>query len=374
MSARRKWEVPRADLAAQYRELKVEIDAALTHMLEHAELIHGPTLQRFEKAVAARMGVAHAVGTSSGTAALQLALLSLGVGPGGEVIVPAWTFAATAAAVVHCGATPVFVDVNEHDFCLDAGAVSECCSPRTQAIVAVHLFGRLAPMRSLAALGLPVVEDAAQAFDAVSEEGRAGAIGALGCFSFHPSKNLGLIGDGGMITTDDDDRAALIRALVNHGRGQNQEHLVPGFNHRLDAIQAAVGLVKLAHVDRWTARRRELAARYDAGLAGLDLVRPGLTPGHVFHQYAIMIEARDALATHLANHGIATAKFYGRVLYEEPAFSVYAPAQRCRVAEHLSRRTLCLPLYPELSDTQHEKVLACIHRFFGSHVQGGASR
>lgn len=366
----RRWDVPRADLALQYCAIKPEIDAAITGILERAELIGGPTLAAFEEAFAARCGVKSAVGTSSGTAALQLALLEAGVTPGGEVIVPAFTFAATAAAVIHCGATPVFVDVRVDDFCLDAEAARSRLTERTQAVIPVHLFGRVAAMASLRELGVPIVEDAAQAFGATREGKVSGALGTFGCFSFHPSKNLGLFGDGGMITTGDREAAASLRARINHGRSPNGEHLVVGFNHRLDALQAAVGLVKLRHVDAWTARRRALAQAYAAGLESLDLVLPEITEGHVFHQYAVLSDRRDALAAHLEAAGIATATFYARPVYREPAFAAHAPDEPCGVAERLSGRVLCLPIHAELSDEQQRKVITSIHRFFGSHVRG----
>jgi dTDP-4-amino-4,6-dideoxygalactose transaminase len=368
------WVVPRADLQAQYRALAPEIDDAIRGMLERAELIGGPTLERFERAVADRVGVQAAVATSSGTAALQLALLAAGVGPGAEVIVPAFTFAATAAAVVHCGAKPVFVDVCEDTACIDPRAVAEAVTGRTRAVVAVHLFGRMADVGALVPLDVPVIEDAAQAFGAHAAAGRAGAVGRFGCFSFHPSKNLGVAGDGGMVVTDDGDAATRIRRLVDHGRGASREHEVVGFNHRFDAIQAAIGLVKLAHVDAWTERRRALAARYDASLAGVDLGRPPLEPGHVFHQYAVTTDARDELADHLYRAGIATAKFYPRPVYAEPGYAIYAPRERCPVSERLCRRTLCIPIHAELSHTQQEKVLASIHGFYGARVAGGARR
>lgn len=357
-----KWAVPRADLAAQYRALASEIDGAITETLSRAELIRGPTLRRFEAAVADRIGVAEAVGTSSGTAALTLALEAIGVA-GGEVIVPAFTFAATAAAVVHARATPVFADVDEASFCIDPTDVARRMTPRTKALVAVHLFGRAAPVRALGQFGVPIVEDAAQAFGARGPEGMVGSLGAFGCFSFHPAKNLGVAGDGGMITTDDREAAARIRTLLDHGRDACGRHVVAGYNHRLDAIQAAVGLVKLAHVDMWNDRRRELAGHYDEGLRDTDLRRPELTPGHVFNQYAVLTAARDALAEHLARDGIASARFYERALYDEPAFADVRPEVPCAVAEDLSRRTLCLPLYPELSNAQQRKVVASIHRF-----------
>lgn len=366
----RRWQVPRADLAAQYRAIKPEIDAAIAGILERAELIGGPTLGAFEEAFAARCGVAEAVGTSSGTSALSLALLEAGVTPGCEVVVPAFTFAATAAAVIHCGATPVFADVREDDLCLDPEAAVSRVTGRTRAVIPVHLFGRTADVESLAALAVPVVEDAAQAFGATAERARSGSLGAFGCFSFHPSKNLGVFGDGGMITTDDRAAAASLRARINHGRGPGGEHVVVGFNHRLDALQAAVGLVKLRHVDAWTARRRALARAYTVALGGLDLVLPEVCEGHVFHQYAVMSDRRDALSRHLEADGIQVARFYPRPVYREPAFAGYAPPEPCAVAERVSRRVLCLPIHAELTDSQQQKVITSIHRFFGAQPRG----
>ncbi len=358
--------VPRADLAAQYRELQPELDRALQTLLARAELVGGPTLAAFERAFAERCGVAAAVGVSSGTAALMLALDALGVGSGDEVIVPGFTFVATAAAVVHCGAKPVFADVRASDLSIDPDDVARRINERTRAIVPVHLFGRVGDVDALGRLGLPIVEDAAQAFGATRDGRSAGALGTLGCFSLHPSKNLGVAGDGGVITTDDAGVAAGLRARINHGRGPGGEHQIIGFNHRLDALQAAVGLVKLPHVGRWTARRRDHARAYDEALRGLDLGLPELVDGHVFHQYAVLSDARDALASHLSRDRIEVAKFYARPVYAEPAFAGYAPARPCPVTEDLCRRVLCLPVHAELKDAQREKVIASIRRFFGA--------
>jgi dTDP-4-amino-4,6-dideoxygalactose transaminase len=360
--------LPLVDLRRQYAAIKAEIDAAIAEVLAAQVFIGGEALARFEAELAAMCGVRHAVGTSSGTTALHAALLVVGVGPGDEVLVPAMTFAATAEAVVHCGATPVFVDSEPGTLCIDAAAAARAVTSRTRAIVPVHLYGQLAPMDELLALGrsagLAVVEDAAQAFLAASPRGRAGSLGALGCFSFFPAKNLGAYGDGGAVVSDDAAAAARLRQLVDHGRTSKHDHASIGCNYRLDALQAAILRVKLRHVERWTEARRARARRYDELLAGLPVAPLAAVRGHAHHLYVIEADERDRLARHLEARGIASAIHYRRGLHQQPAFQPYAPPHALPVVERACERVLALPLFPELEDAEQARVAGAIREFY----------
>jgi dTDP-4-amino-4,6-dideoxygalactose transaminase len=359
--------VPLLDLRRQYAAIKAEIDEAVAEVLAAQTFIGGEPVRRFEAEFAAHCGTRHAIGTSSGSTALHAALLAAGVRPGDEVIVPAMTFAATAEAVVHCGARPVFVDSEPETLCLDARAVEAAITSRTRAVVPVHLYGQLAPMEEInalaAAAGAVVVEDAAQAFLARSPAGAAGNLGRFGCFSLYPSKNLGAYGDGGVIVTSDDDAADWLRKAVNHGRTSKHGHDFIGYNFRLDALQAAVCTVKLRHIARWTERRRALARRYDERLAGLPVTPLRCLRGHAHHLYVIEAPARDALRSHLEAQGIGCAVHYTHPLHQEAAFRPYAPAGGLPVAERAAGRVLALPLFPELGEEEQDRVVAAMTSF-----------
>ncbi|GAB3377368.1 DegT/DnrJ/EryC1/StrS family aminotransferase [Azotobacter armeniacus] len=358
--------IPMVDLKSQYASLKDEIDGAIAGVLQEGRFVLGPNVRRFEQEVAAYLGAAHAVGCASGTDALQLALTAAGIGPGAEVITTAFTFAATAEAVVQAGATPVFVDIDPHSLNIDVARVEAALTPRTAAVIPVHLFGRPADMAALgelcAARGILLVEDCAQSFGARVQGRHTGAIGAFGCFSFFPSKNLGCYGDGGLVTTSCPAMADRLRALRNHGAVARYHHDLIGFNSRLDEIQAAILRVKLRHIDRFNAGRRRIAHRYDALLAGLPLETPQEDEHgeHVYHQYTVLCTARERVMEALAGAGIECTIHYPVPLHRQPAFAAYGAGLSLPVAESVAERCLSLPIYPEIPDEDVERVAAVV--------------
>jgi dTDP-4-amino-4,6-dideoxygalactose transaminase len=357
------------DLAAMHAELELELDAAWKQVSRTGHFIGGEFVARFEAEWAAYCGTRHCVGLASGTAALQLSLAALGVGPGDEVIVPANTFLATAAAVVAVGARPVFVDVDPATLLLTAEAVRGALTPRTAAIMAVHLYGQPVDMDALGeiagAAGVAVIEDAAQAHGATWRGRRAGGLGRIGCFSFYPGKNLGAFGDAGAVVTDDGALAETIRSLSNHGRARDAHHRHErvGGNHRLDGLQAALLSIKLRRLDAWNAARRRVAAWYEAALAGLPLERvriaPGATSSH--HLEVIQTGGRDRLREALGRDGIATGIHYPIPCHLQPAFAA-AALPRLPVAEGAAARILSLPMHPHLSEADVQRVAAAIAR------------
>lgn len=355
--------IPMVDLKAQYQALQPEIDAAVVQVLRDARFILGPNVSAFEEAAAAYLGAAHAVSCASGTDALHLALRAAGIGPGDEVVTTPFTFIATAEAICYVGATPVFVDIDPRTFNIDVTGVEAALSERTAAVLPVHLFGQPADMKALRALcdahRLCLIEDCAQSFGARAEGGACtGTIGEFGCFSFFPSKNLGCYGDGGLVTTSSQAMADRLRALRNHGSSAQYEHDFVGYNSRLDEIQAAVLRVKLRHIDRFNAGRREAAQRYDALLEGLPLRTPYRDPRvtHVFHQYTLLCEKRDLAMKALKNAGVACAIYYPRPLHRQLAFAEMATGLSLPVTESVARTCLSLPMYPELSEAQSCRV------------------
>lgn len=358
--------VPLLDLKAQYASIREEIDAALSRVVGEQRFILGPEVSELEAELGTYLGVRHAIGVSSGSDALLLALLALEVGPGDEVITSAYSFFATAGAIVRVGATPVFADIDPGSYNLAAESVAARIGPRTRALLPVHLFGRAAELDRLAALApdLPIIEDAAQAIGAVHRERRVGSIGRIGCFSFFPSKNLGGFGDGGLCTTDDDGVATRLRALRVHGQtGGRYLHAFVGGNFRLDALQAAVLRVKLRHLERWTEARRAHARRYRellADLPGLTLPLEDPPDGRdVYNQFVIRIRDRDPVKRHLDAHQIGNAIYYPRGLHLQPCFESLGYGEGSMPAsEAASRETLALPIYPELTDPQLEEVAA----------------
>jgi dTDP-4-amino-4,6-dideoxygalactose transaminase len=335
--------------------------------LDGGRFVHGDAVRRFEQRFAALCGAAAAVGTSSGTAALHLALSCAGVAEGDEVLVPGFTFAATAEAVVHCRARPVFVDVQPDSLCMDPADAERRITPRTRAMVPVHLFGQLADMSALTALatrhGLELVEDAAQAAGAASGDRRAGALARFGCFSLFPSKNLGVCGDGGVLLCADPDDAARARMLSDHGRRDRQVHEVVGYNYRLDTIQAAIADVKLDHLLDWNAARQRVAERYDEALRGLPLEPLATCRGHAHHVYVVRCRDRDALSRSLAGAGIASAVHYPRPVYRQPAFARWAD-RPLPVCEHACQRVLSLPMYPSLEGPPQQRVIAAVRAHY----------
>jgi dTDP-4-amino-4,6-dideoxygalactose transaminase len=368
--------VPLLDLRAQHRTIRDEVLAALRRVVDAQAFILGEEVEALERELAEYCGTRFAIGCASGTDALLLALLALGIGPGDGVVIPPFTFFATAGAVVRAGARPLFADVEASTFNLDVdrAAVLACSLPRVRAVIAVHLFGACAdmdPLREVAARrGIALIEDAAQAIGAEYKGRRAGALADVGCFSFYPSKNLGGYGDGGLLTTNDPALAERLRALRVHGSRERYVHEWVGFNSRLDALQAAVLRVKLRHLDEWTEARRRHADYYRRRFAELDLpvVAPSAPPyatRHVWNQFVIRAPERDRLREHLSRMGIGTEIYYPVPLHLQPCFRDlgYRPGD-FPVSEQLTREVLALPIYPELTEEQLETVIEAVRSFY----------
>jgi dTDP-4-amino-4,6-dideoxygalactose transaminase len=357
--------IPLVDLVAQYNTIKPEIDAAVQQVLASGKFILGPNVSTFEQETAAYLGVKHAVGVASGTDALIIALRAAGIGPGDEVIVPAYSFFATAGAVLSVGARPVFVDVNPQTYLIDVAQVEAAIGPHSRAILPVHLYGQPADMDELRALvvkhGLKLIEDNAQGFGAVYKGCKTGSLGELGCLSFFPTKNLGGYGDGGMVTTNDDALAEKVRMLRAHGWKKKYFPEMLGYNSRLDELQAAVLRVKLKYVDGWNERRRELAQRYTHCLAEFGLAGPLEAPDrtHVYHLYIVSLPERDRVQQELKEAGVACEVYYPQPLHlAEPCRNLSRGS--LPVSEYASEHTLALPLYPELSEEQFNRVIAAL--------------
>lgn len=359
--------VPLLDLQAQYRAIGAELQSAVAAVLESGQFILGARVEDFEREFAAFCGSRHAIAVNSGTSALHLALVSAGIGPGDEVITVPMTFVATVAAILYAGATPRFVDIDAATWTMDPAALEAAITPRTRAIMPVHLHGRVAEMAPIVeiaqARGLVIIEDAAQAHGAHYRGRRAGAIGDLGCFSFYPGKNLGACGEGGAVVTDRDDLAERIRMLRDWGQAERYRHVLPGYNYRMDAIQGAVLAVKLRYLERWTDARRDAAASYQALLADLPVGRPAACDrnSHVWHVYAVRVRERDLLRAQLAEAGISTGIHYPAAVHLQPAYASlgYRPGD-FPVAEQLAEQTLSLPMFPELTRAQIERVGAAL--------------
>jgi len=371
-------EVPLLDIAAQHRPLRAEIDAAVARVLDHGHFINGPEVAQFEAAVAAYCGVKHAVGVSSGTDALLVALMAVELKPGDEVITSDYSFFATAGAVSRLGAKPVFVDIDPVTFNLDPAAVEKALTPRTKAVIPVHLFGQCADMDPILEIArrhrLRVIEDAAQAIGAQYQDGRrAGAMGDMGCFSFFPSKNLGAVGDAGLVTTGDDGLAERLRVLRNHGSKPKYYHKFIGGNFRLDTIQAAILQVKLRHLDGWTARRQENAARYEAlfaegGLAGKGVVLPravyrksGVKHHHIYNQFVIRVPGRDRVQERLHTAGVGCEVYYPVPFHVQECFRPLGHAAGAfPLSAQAAAESLAIPIFPELTAEQQERVVAAL--------------
>ncbi|MCM2264972.1 MAG: DegT/DnrJ/EryC1/StrS family aminotransferase [Desulfuromonadales bacterium] len=354
------------DLQIQYQQLKGEIDQAIAGVLDTSYYILGPHGQAFEAEVAAYLGVKHAVGVSSGTDALHLALRAAGLGPGDEVITSPFTFIATAEAIAYVGATPVFVDIDPQTFNLDPELVRKAITPKTRAILPVHLFGQpadLAPLKQMCdEHDLLLIEDCAQSFGATYAGKQTGSWGALGCFSFFPSKNLGCYGDGGMVVTSDDRLAEQVRMLRNHGSKVRYHHDIIGYNSRLDELQAAILRVKLRHIDRFNLQRRVNAHYYSGRLAEVG-VMPPFEDGkgmHVYHQYTVLTDRREALQTALTQAECASAIYYPIPLHRQNVFARVCAEVSLPVSEQVAARVLSLPIYPELSETQMNRVITAM--------------
>jgi len=369
--------IPLLDLKAQFAAIEKEVRRAIDGILADQQFILGPAVADFEAAIADYTGTAHAVGVSSGSDALLVALMALGVGPGDEVVTSAYSFFASAGAIARLGARPVFVDIEPDTYNVDAALIEGAITPLTKAVLPVHLFGQCADMSAILAVadrhGLPVVEDAAQAIGAEHRGRRAGAMGKIGCLSFFPSKNLGGFGDGGMVVTGDGALAEKIRVLRGHGAKPKYRHALVGGNFRLDALQAAVLAAKLPHLEEWTEARRENARLYDrklaaAGLAPGQLTTPAVRPGrHVFHQYVIRTPRRDALLGHLREQGIGCTVYYPEPLHLQACFLELGYRQgQLPNAEAAARESLAIPLYPELTEAQIDRVVTAMVAFLSA--------
>jgi dTDP-4-amino-4,6-dideoxygalactose transaminase len=366
-------QVPLLDVRRQNAPIEVDLRAAFDRVLQSGNYILGAEVERFEQDAAAVAGARFAIGVSSGTDALLLAFMALGIGPGDEVICPAFTFFATAGCISRLGATPVFADSRPECFNLDADAVEALITPRTKAIVPVHLFGQPAGMDEILDIArrhrLFVVEDAAQAYGAEYRGRPVGALGDLGTISFYPTKNLGAFGDAGLVVTDDPVLAERARLLRNHGAERQYFHSAVGGNFRLDAVQAALLSVKLPLLADYTAARQRHAAEYQRRLSGIpSLVLPTIRPGrtHIFNQYTVRVPGRrDALRAYLAEHGIASAIYYPVALHRQECFRSLAPPRALPMAETLAEEALSIPVFPEMTAGEQDAVVDAIVKFYG---------
>ncbi|HKW01814.1 MAG TPA: DegT/DnrJ/EryC1/StrS family aminotransferase [Vicinamibacterales bacterium] len=367
--------VPLLDLVAQYRPIRDEILQAITRVCDSQRFIMGPEVETLELELAALIGSEHAIAVSSGTDALLVAMMALGIGPGAEVITPTFSFFATAGCVSRLGATPVFVDIDPVTFNVDPEAIKRALSPRTRGILPVHLFGLMADMDRILAIaqaaGVPVIEDAAQAIGASARAGAAGTRGAIGCFSFFPSKNLGGFGDAGLVTTNDAALAHELRLLRNHGMEPKYIHKRIGGNFRLDALQAAVLRVKAPHLTAWTNARRRNADRYRALFEEFDLhdhIEAPIEPRgyrHIYNQFVIRSDRRDALRDHLQANRIGTEIYYPVPFHRQECFAALPQSGASfPVADRAAERVLALPIYGELTEEQQRHVVTCLAEFY----------
>ncbi len=371
----KKLDVPLLDLKAQYATIRDEVRAAVDAVLESQYFILGPNVTQCEQLLAPYCGCEHAVGVSSGSDALLIALMAEGIGPGDEVITTPYTFFATVGAIARVCAKPVFVDIRPDTYNIDPAQVAARVTPRTKAILPVHLYGQCADMDAIQAVAdrhkLVVIEDAAQAIGAEYKGRRAGSMSEYGCFSFFPSKNLGAAGDGGLVTTRDAQRAEKLRVLRMHGSKPKYYHSLIGGNFRLDALQAAILNVKFRHLEQWTEGRRANADRYrrlfaDAGLVDGRVQLPVELAHnrHIYNQFVIRVPRRDELQAYLKEHGVNTEVYYPVPLHLQRCFAyVGHKAGDFPESEAAAQQTLALPIYPELSDQQAQHVVATIARF-----------
>ena len=367
-------QVPLVDLKAQYVTIQSEIRAAIDRVCESQHFILGPEVSALEEELAQVCGARFAIGVSSGTDALLVALMALEVGPGDEVVTTPYSFFATAGVVARLGARPIFVDINPNTFNIDPTAIPAKLNARTKAIIPVHLYGQCVDLTQLLSLAqernIPIIEDAAQAIRATDTHGnQAGTTGAMGCFSFFPSKNLGAFGDAGMVVTSDEKLADSLRSLRVHGGKPKYYHPVIGGNFRLDALQAAVLRVKLPYLEAWTAKRRENAARYRNLITRADLLDwitlPQDSAGHIYNQFNIRVPHRDQLRDFLNERGVGTEIYYPLPLHLQECFQQlnYRPGDFPH-AEAAAQESLALPIYPELTEEQQRYVVGVIQEYF----------
>jgi dTDP-3-amino-3,4,6-trideoxy-alpha-D-glucose transaminase len=352
--------VPLFDTASTLAPLRDELRAAIDRVLDSERFVLGPEVDAFERELAAYTGVAQGVGVANGTDAITIALRAMGVGPGDEVIVPSFTFYASAEAIPPTGATPVFCDVDPATYCLTADTVRAALTPRTKAVVAVHLFGNVAPVAEIEALGVPVLEDAAQAVGSDSPAGRAGALGTAATISFYPSKNLGCFGDGGMILSSDERIAEQARILRFHGSRDKVDYEQLGYNSRLDELQAAIMRVQLPHLDAWAAGRRDAARHYEqAGLGELvALPQPVAGASPAWHLYVVAHPHVERLQDALGAAGVACKAYYRTPIHRQPPMRQWGEGVELPGTEEAARAHLAIPMSPVLSRAQAEEVVA----------------
>jgi dTDP-4-amino-4,6-dideoxygalactose transaminase len=361
-----KMEVPLTDLRQQLKGIKRELKEEINQVITDCRFILGERVERFEQEFAKYCGVKFAIGVASGTDALTLALKALKIGPGDEVLVPTNTFIATAAAITHSGATPVFVDIDPDTYNLNVSSVT--VNSKTKAIIPVHLFGQPADMGAIMRFaeerGLKIIEDVCQAHGATYNGKKVGSIGDVGCFSFYPTKPLGCMGDGGMVTTNSEEIAIKVKELRNHGRTGQNIHVVPGYTSRLDEIQAAVLLIKLKHLDEWNNKRADIAETYNRLLGNVDSIQVPQCIAHathVYHLYVIRTKQREKLASKLHERGIGTSVHYPTPIHLQPAYkSNYSPPPSLRNAEVAALEILSLPMFAELTGGQVKYVCESI--------------
>jgi dTDP-4-amino-4,6-dideoxygalactose transaminase len=365
--------VPMLDLTEQYQNLRTEILAALEEVMSSAHFILGENVKKLERDIAAYSNVKYGIGVANGSDALHISLLACGIGPGDEVIVPAFTFFATAGAVARAGATPVFVDIDPKTYNIDPAKIEAAVTDKTKAIIPVHLYGQMADMDPIKEIaekhGLYIIEDAAQAIGAKYKGKTVGEYGTTACYSFFPTKNLGAYGDGGMVVTNDEDIAEKIRVLRVHGSKPKYYHHVLGYNSRLDELQAAILNVKFSHLDEWSQLRIEKARTYTQMLKELEgiVTTPHIEEHnyHVFHQYTIRVPKRDELQQFLNSHGISTMVYYPKPLHLQPVFSELGYKEGdLPETEKACAEVLSLPMFPELKLEQQEYVVSKIKEFY----------
>ncbi|KQZ93871.1 erythromycin biosynthesis sensory transduction protein eryC1 [Mesorhizobium sp. Root157] len=360
--------IPFLDLKAQYASIKDEVDAAALRVLASTQYVLGEEVAAFENEFATYCGARHAIAVNTGTSALHLALLAAGIGPGDEVITVPFTFVASVSAVCYTGARPVFVDIEPRTLTMDPSRLEAAITPRTKAIMPVHLYGQMADMAPIMEIaqrhGIPVIEDACQAHGAQYRGERAGSIGLAGCFSFYPGKNLGACGEGGLVVTNDDATAKAIRMLRDWGQEQRYHHTLKGFNYRMDGIQGAILRVKLRHLEGWTEARRANARRYTSLLRDVETVTSpteALDRRHVYHIYAVRSADRDGLKQNLDAAGIATGLHYPIPVHLQKAHADLGHREGdFPVSEQAAREVLSLPLYPEMTSDQVATVVDAI--------------
>ena len=373
--------IPFLDLKAQHAGIRAELDAAIDRIFDTSQFVLGREVEAFEQEFAAYCGAGHGIGVNTGTSALHLALLAAGIGPGDEVVTVPFTFVATVASVRYTGARPVLVDIDPQTYTIDVDRIEAAITPRTKAILPVHLYGQPADMDPIMAIaarhGLTVIEDACQAHGARYRGRTAGSIGDLGCFSFYPGKNLGACGEGGMVVTSNPEYARAIRMMRDWGQSRKYVHELPGFNFRLEGIQGALLRVKLRYLDAWTDARRARAARYAAALADAD-VAPPLEMDyarHVYHVYAVRAAAREHLQQALQNEGIQTNIHYPVPVHLQPAHADLGyVAGDFPVAERAAAEVLSLPMYPELPLEAVDRVAEAVRRLAAADRSAGAAR